>query len=246
MNIGYFAPSYKRKNKSSTQKIFPFVKIVVKENEAEEYKKNGNDIIVCPNEIQGNLCRVRNWILDQYLIKYDAIVLLDDDYNKVIRWNKQKQIILSHDEFSEYCERLSILTKDYGFFYFGMNCVTDKGAYREHTPFSTNKYIGGPFQGFLKGNTLRYDESLNLKEDYDMTLQNLHKYGGALRANFLCYDVKQAQQIGGCAQQRNLTEEQKQFERLQKKWGSKIIQTDTKSKRSYDFNPIMKTPLKGV
>lgn len=246
MDIGYFAPSYKRPVKSSTQRIYPFVKIVVKESEAEEYLENGNDIIVCPDTAQGNLCRVRNWILDNYLNKYDAIILLDDDYKKVIRWENQKPIKLNSDSFAELCENIAILCKDYGFFYFGLNCVTDKGAYFEHSPFSTNKYIGGPFQGFLNGNKLRYDENLNLKEDYDMTLQNLYKYGGALRANFVSYDVKQAEQTGGCSMQRNSNEEKRQFELLQKKWGKDIIHQDNKSKKSFDFNPILRTPLKGI
>jgi hypothetical protein len=246
MNIGYFAPSYKRPQKSSTQILFPYVKIVVKESEANEYIINGNDVIICPNSAQGNLCRVRNWILDNYLDKYDAIILLDDDYNNVIRWVKQKQIKLNFLEFEELCESITILCKDYNFFYFGLNCVTDKGAYREHTPFSTNKYIGGPFQGFIKGNILRYDENLNLKEDYDMTLQNLKKYKGCLRVNFASYEVKQAEQTGGCAMQRNSKEEERQFNLLQEKWGNKIIQKDKQSKRSFDFNPILKSPLKGV
>lgn len=192
------------------------------------------------------MCRVRNWILNNYLEKYDAIILLDDDYESVIRWEKQKQNKLNSDEFEEICESIAILCKDFGFYFFGLNCVTDKGAYREHTPFSTNKYIGGPFQGFLKGNVLRYDESLNLKEDYDMTLQNLKKYNGCLRANFASYNVKQAKQKGGCSTQRNTNEEKNQFELLQKKWGSKIIQKDNQSKRSFDFKPILKSPLKGV
>lgn len=246
MNIGYFAPSYKRSQKSKTQILFPFIKIVAKEDESEEYIKNGNDIIICPNEVQGNLCRVRNWILDNFLHKYDAVILFDDDYNNIIRWNNQKQIKLNSDLLQESCENLAILTKDYGFKFFGLNCVTDKGAYMEHTPYSTNKYIGGPFQGFIKDNILRYDEELNLKEDYDMTLQNLHKYNGALRCNFMSYDVLQAKQPGGCANQRNTKEEERQFLLLQKKWGESIIQIDKKSKKNFDFNPILRTPMKGV
>jgi hypothetical protein len=246
MRIGYFAPSYKRPEKSKTQKLFPFVKIVVKESEADEYIKNGNDVLICPDSAQGNLCRVRNWILDNQLKNFDAVVLLDDDYNKIIRWDTQKQITLNSDQLQEVCEEIAILCNDFGFKFFGLNCVTDKGAYREHTPFATNSYIGGPFQGFLKDCELRYDENLNLKEDYDMTLQNLHKYKGCLRVNFLSYDVKQAKQAGGCAAQRNSKEEQRQFELLQKKWGNKIIQKDNSSKRSFDFNPIMKSPIKGV
>ena len=246
MKIGYFVPSYKRPQKSSTQKLFPFTKIVVSESESEYYLQNGNEIITCPDKVQGNLCRVRNWILETYLDKYDAIVILDDDYKNVLRWNQQKAIKLDADAFQELCESLAIICKDYGYFLFGLNCVSDKGAYMEHTPFSTNKYIGGPFQGFVNGNKARYDEALNLKEDYDMTLQNLHMYGGCIRANFASYEVKQAVQAGGCALQRNSKEEERQFVLLEKKWGTKIIQRDIKSRKSFDFNPIMKSPLKGV
>jgi hypothetical protein len=67
-----------------------------------------------------------------------------------------------------------------------------------------------------------------------------------LRVNYACYDVKQAEQEGGCATYRNIQKEIMQFNLLQKKWGSRIIRQDKKSKRSFDFNPILKLPHKGV
>jgi len=127
-----------------------------------------------------------------------------------------------------------------------MACIPDKRTNREGTPFNTTAYIGGPFQVILKDNILRYDEDLPLKEDYDFTLQNMHKYNGCLRVNFLCYDVKQAEQSGGCATYRNNDREKQQFIALQKKWGNKIIREDTKSKRNFDFNPKLISPIKGV
>ena len=33
---------------------------------------------------------------------------------------------------------------------------------------------------------------------------------------------------------------------LQKKWGKDIIVRDKASKRSFDFNPIIKVPIKGI
>ena len=244
MKIGYFAPSYKRPQKSTTQILYPFVKLVVKEDEAEKYKANRNDIIVAPNDKQGNLCRIRNWILDTYLDQYDAIVLLDDDNNGIGRFENQKWNEFNENELEEFCEEMTILCKDYNFYFWGINCIPDKGAYREHTPFATNAYIGGPFQVWLKGNDLRYDENLPLKEDYDITLQNHLKYKGALRVNFASYKNKQSEQVGGCASYRNLEREKEQFYRLQRKWGSNIIKQDNSSRRSFDYNPIMKTFLK--
>jgi hypothetical protein len=246
MKIGYFAPSYKRPEKSITQIKYPFIKLVVCESQAEEYLENGNDIVIVPNEAQGNISRIRNYIKDNLMQDFDCIIMVDDDNSGIGYWENQKYKIFEANELEEFCESLAILTKDFGFYSFGLNCVTDKGAYMEHTPFSTNKFIGAPFHGILKNNKCIYDEDIPLKEDYDWTLQNLKKYGGVLRANFASYKVKQAEQKGGCSNMRNLKEEERQFELLQKKWGSKIIRQDKKSKRSFDFNPILKSPLKGV
>jgi len=246
MKIKIFAPSYKRPRRSITQLTYPCVKLVVMESEAEEYIKNGNEIIICPEAEQGNLCRVRNWILNNLYGDADCLIILDDDCKFIGRWQDQKQIKFNNEDLIEFCEQSSLLCKDFGFNFWGLNCVTDKGAYREYTPFGTLQYIGGPFQAHLKESKIRYDENLPLKEDYDITLQHIKKFRGALRINFAHYEVKQAEQEGGCATYRNLDREKEQFFMLQKKWGKDIITRDRKSKRSFDFNPILKVPIKGV
>jgi len=245
MKVKFFAPSYKRPEKSITQITYPFIKLVVKKSEAQEYIDNGNDIVIVPDEAQGNLCRIRNYILDNLFEDADCLILLDDDCKGIYRWENQKKIKFEPDELLEFSEQMAILCDDFGFKFWGLNCVQDKGAYREYTPFGTLQYIGGPFQAHLK-NEIRYDLDLPLKEDYDITLQHIKKHGGCLRINFANYDVKQAEQAGGCATYRNVQKETEQFELLQKKWGSKIIVKDNKSKRKFDFNPILKVPLKGV
>jgi hypothetical protein len=246
MKVKFYSPSYKRPEKSITQIYFPDVKLVVRESEAEEYIANGNDVVICPDSAQGNLCRVRNWILDNLFDDADCIVILDDDCSRIGRWEEQVQIKFNMNDLSEFAENITNLTKEMGFHFWGLNCVTDKGAYREYTPFGTLQYIGGPFQAHLKTSEIRYDENLPLKEDYDITLQHIHKYGGCLRVNFAHYDVKQAEQEGGCATYRNLKKEKSQFFDLQRKWGKDIIRRDKGSKRSFDFNPVMKVPIKGV
>ena len=246
MRVKFYAPSYKRPEKSITQKKYPFVKLVVKESEAEAYRKNGNDIVVCPDSAQGNVCRVRNWILDNLFDDADCIVILDDDCSGVGRWQDQKKKVFNQEELEEFCESASILCKDFGFYHWGLNCVTDKGAYREYSPFGTLQYIGSPFSGHLKESKLRYDEALPLKEDYDITLQHIKKYGGCLRINYAHYQVKQSEQTGGCAAYRNLDYEKSQFFDLQRKWGKDVIKMDNTSKRSFDYNPIMKVPIKGM
>ena len=90
MKIQFYAPSYKRTEKSITQKMYPFVKLIVRESEADEYIANRNDITIVPDEAQGNLCRIRNYILDNLFEDADCLILLDDDCKGIYRWENQK------------------------------------------------------------------------------------------------------------------------------------------------------------
>lgn len=159
---------------------------------------------------------------------------------------------LETDEIMPFLQKYTLMAKELGAKFWGVNCNIDNMTYRHFTPFSTCSYIGGPFQCFLKGNQCRYDESLPLKEDYDMTLQQLNVERVVLRVNYYHYHCKQSEQKGGCAMYRNRVREQQQFEALQQKWGSKIVKRDRTNKghtdkdKFVDYNPIIKPPIKGV
>lgn len=246
MKVKFFSPSYKRPQRSTTQLNYPFVQLVVAESEAEAYRENGNEVVVCPDSAQGSVCKVSNWILRNLFDDADCLVIMDDDCSFMGRWEAQERRKFSPDELMEFAEAGAILCRDFGFKLWGVNCVTDKGAYREYTPFNTNQFLGGPFHAHMADTEIFYDERLPLKEDYDITLEHIRKYGGCLRINYAHYEVKQAEQEGGCAAYRNLSEERDQFFKLQAKWGKDIVRRDAGSKRSFDFNPILKTPIKGV
>lgn len=259
MKISINAPSYKRP-KVKTLDYITSCKVWVAESEAEEYLSQNpkENIIVVPDAVQGNLCRIRNYILDKELKDNDVVLLIDDDLGGVYHWepsgyygfNRKK---LSEEELYIMLEHYSELCREFGFLYWGINCNADPRSYRQYTPFNTTRYIGGPFQCFLKGNELRYDERLPLKEDYDMTMQNLNKYRGCLRVNKYFYVAEQSKQKGGCASYRNRKREEEQFDMLVKKWGSKYIRRDKadvkqlkKTKIYDDYNPILKPPIPGA
>lgn len=247
MNIKYVSCSYKRAKTCTTQELYPYVDYVVAESEAKEYTDAGKKVIAVPDEHGANgTSRVRNYVLNNILPKHDCVIFMDDDYDAFYRWQNQTKVLMGQKELEEFCEQMSLLCKEWGYWMWGVNCVGDKGAYREHTPFSTQNYISSTFNAHLNGTRQRYDDKLPLKEDYDMTLQHIVFKGGCLRANFCHYDVKQAEQAGGCATYRNLEKERSQFEAFQKKWGKDIVQRDYKSRRSFDFNPIIKSPRRGV
>lgn len=261
LRISINCPSYKRP-KVETLDYISSCKVWVAESEYSDYleenKGHEGNIVKVPDAIQGNLCRIRNYILDKELKDNDVVLIIDDDMQSIGSWEPigtygYNEHILTEEEIYEMLEHYSVLCRDFGFLYWGVMCNKDALSYRQTTPFSTVAYIGGPFQCFLKGNSLKYDERLPLKEDYDMTLQNCQKYRGCLRVNKYHYDCKQSKQKGGCASYRNYEREEQQLKALQDKWGSGIVKIDTtpnhnakKIRKEIDYNPIIKVPIKGV
>lgn len=257
MNISVCCPSYRR-SYVETLEYLPFCRVYVDGSEYEDYVKSnpeGSNIIRCQDGVQGNLCRVRNYILDQeFGSGMDVVLIIDDDLKGVYFWEKKKAKLVTKEMFIPFLEKYSLQTMEIGAYFWGINLNMDKQVYREYTPFSTISYIGGPFQCFIRGGVIRYDEKLPLKEDYDMTLQQLNRYRVVFRVNKYYYVAKQSEQKGGCASYRNIEREIEQLEALQKKWGSKIVKIDSsnrshnlkKKKKTIDYNPIIHVPIKGV
>lgn len=262
MKISVNAPSYRRPDDVKTLDYLPFVRIWVDCGEYEAYKANypDADIVSCPDGVQGNLCRIRNYILNEEFRRgMDVVLIIDDDFICLRRfdhdgmdgWGYEPHIITA-DEFLVFIEKYSIIASDFGAKFWGVNCNSDPMAYRHNTPFSTRSYIGGPFQCFLRGNRCRYDENLPLKEDYDMSIQQLNMERVVLRVNAYHYLCKQSEQKGSCATYRNRQREEEQLEALRRKWGGQIVKIDTSNKgqttkeKRLDYNPIIRIPIKGV
>ena len=263
MEISVNSPSYRRPTGVKTLDYIPFCRVWVDEGEADAYREAnpGAEIIACPKGVQGNVARIRNYILDKEFERgMDAVLLLDDDIHCIERFEVDKDGFgyarhkLEADELMPFLEKYSQMCLELGFKEWGLNCNADAMAYRHYTPFSTTGvFIGGPFQCFLKGNRCRYDEELPLKEDYDMVIQQYNVERGILRLNAYHYLCEQSTIQGGCAASRNRAKEEQQFLALLEKWGSEIVKRDrsnkggtSKEKKYADYNPIIKIPIKGV
>lgn len=262
MNISVNCPSYKRP-KVETLKYLPFCKVWVDNKEYEDYIKENEEfkenIISCPDGIQGNVSRIRNYILNEEFKKgADVVVLVDDDLKGIYHFENidgyaYKEILVGKEDFYDFIEKGTILCKELGFNLWGVNLNKDALNYKHCLPFNTKSIILGPFCCHLKESEIRYDEKLPLKEDYDLAIQHLNKYRGILRLNKYHYNCKQSVNPGGCASYRNYEREKEQFDLLRKKWGSKIVKQDNskmakskKEKKNMDYNPIIHIPIKGV
>ncbi len=256
MKIMLAAPSFKRPDMLETPAYIPEITVVVCQGQEEEYRKRNPDVTfsICPDAVQGNISRVRNWILDTFLDQYDCVVTVDDDLQGLYIFEEKEPLLLKGEMLWAWLEKYTRMAKELGVKLWGVNVNTDQQCYREMCPFSFVAYIGSPFQGIMKGCPLRYDERLSLKEDYDMSLQQLNRYRKTLRVNKAYYATRQIEQTGGVAEYRNLAEEKRQMALLKKKWGSKIVRTSdrthiTKTRTKdpgYHLNPILSIPIKGT
>lgn len=249
------SPSYKRgKELVPVAKYLPSVVVAVHEFEAEEYRKSGHTVKVIPDAVRGNMARVRNWIVETYA-GARGVVMLDDDVSGIMVWENQRERKLTAEEVGEFLEHGFTMAEQWGAYLWGINMVYDKGAYREMIPFCTVRPVLGTFCG-IRPNSIRYDEALPLKEDYDYAIQHLNKYRIILRFNKYCYVCGHNDRVGGCATYRTIRRERENFEILQKKWGSNIVRMDHGNDKAsvrregktktFDLNPKIQVPIAGV
>ena len=256
MKIAIACPSYGRPDRLETPNVLPDIRVFVDSTETQKYQERNPNakLEICPDGIQGNICRVRNYILDSLLPMYDAVLIVDDDFQGLFIWEGKKSNKIEGKEFYCFVEKYSLVAKELKVGMWGVNVNTDAQCYRERTPFSFLSYVGSPFGVFLHGCSLRYDERFSLKEDYDMTLQQIKMYRKILRVNKAYYSVRQVEQRGGCSTYRSVQNEKNQLKLLQKKWGSEIVKTSDRSHiaktRKHDkviqINPILHVPISGV
>ena len=76
------SPSYKRAKTVKTHKLIENINYAVHEFEADEYRKEGFEVIVLPDSTRGNIPNVRNWLLDQNI--RNEILFIDDDIKVLI------------------------------------------------------------------------------------------------------------------------------------------------------------------
>lgn len=240
-DIDIFIPTYNRIGKMSTHLLFDNCLIVCPQAQYEMYKDKYQNLkfMCCPDEIDGNIARKRNWIKDNSSKKY--IVMVDDDIKGFKYIEKSKKINMNKEQIIKMILNGFQVMEDVGTIMWGINLNDDPKCYEEYRPFSFLSPILGPFTAQKNINDIRYDERLSLKEDYDLSLQVINKFHKVVRFNKYSYNACHIDLSGGCFDYRSMVKEIKQKEILIKKWGSKVIKF-----RDNSINPIVKVPLKGV
>lgn len=241
MEFKVVIPSYKRPDRVLAAQYLPEAYICIGEAEKDAYAANyGADrLIVMPDSIQGNIARVRNWMLDNI---GGNLVMMDDDVRYLSRTSARECRPLNADHAMQFLENGFIMAEDIGAYLWGMQVTPDRLLYCEYTPFSTQAPVLATVCCHRAGTELRYDERIPLKEDYDFYLQNLKRYRKVLRFNMYHYHPEHIIGEGGCIAYRTMERERECADLLVKKWGSRIVRVDF----DRSLNPIIKPPLAGV
>lgn len=251
INIVLCSPSYKRPNKILTKTRYK-ANYFVDEGEFEAYAQNNPEesIVAMPKGVQGNISRVRNWIIDYCAKNYDAVVFIDDDNQGIGVFTKSGHVVFNQKELEERIFGMYEVMELLGAKACGVANNQDTGNYIPETPIGFTNYIAAPFLMVSTDNECRFDETMPLKEDYDFFIQNCRKYRKVVRFNNYFYRTLQGKNTGGCADYRTMENENRQLDLLIKKWGTKIVRRDKavrgKEKKRADYNPIVKIPIKGV
>jgi len=251
MNI--LIPTYKRANSLLGFDYFKGAKYIVAESQADDYLKTipSSRMITIPDQYEGNLAVKRNWILDNF---EKPLVMIDDDVrnmkilegrcssSKSLRYEK-----LEYDLLLILMERICSLCEELNIKFWGCSQKDDDREYKEFLPFSFTAFSLGPFSVHLD-HPLRYDERLDSKHDYDMMIQQLHRYKKTLRVNFLAYwKYDRRDNPGGLVSRRTTEHEIKYCKRIMDKWGSNIIHYRIPPKKPTDLLQPLKlnVPIKG-
>ena len=243
--IKIISPTYKRAGNVKAVEVFQDNLILAcHEFEAEDYRKAypSNELMVMPDDIGGNMAKVRNYIRDNCGTRY--LVMVDDDVAEIGYHENLERYPIGIMAIYDFLEVGFKIAEDVGTILWGINLQADPKFYREYSPFSFLAPVLGPFSCHIVENTkqVRYDERLGLNEDYDFALQVAHQYHKIFRNNKYYYLAGHLTEQGGCGAYRVLDEEKRQAEIMKKKWGEKVV--------SYNFkkttNPRIKIPLKGI
>lgn len=240
-------PSYGRAGRVTTVNVFPEGVIVVPEKQLDSYAAlqelpEGWAIRSIPDAEDGNISRKRNAILR--LFEGQDIVMLDDDYDYIGSWEQGEDRHLEADDIRWLLESGPRMARELGTPLWGINVQVDRRFYREYTPLSITNIVLGPFLGITSDlpEDIRFDDDLWLKEDYDFSLRVLHRFHRILRLNRYHYRVDHHSELGGVVGSRNMPEEVRQLQALQRRWGSDVV----KIQLHRSVNPVIKVPLKGV
>jgi len=208
-------PSKGRAGLITSHEVFKSAVIYVPENEVKQYSIYKNQIIGVPIEVHG-ITATRNWILKNNNCN---IFFLDDDFQyggyverteekyKVKRVKDEAVYIREIEKLFEVCQQSR--SKIFGLFTVGNNLTN-----YAYNPFLFNGVCLASCMGVINDGSYYFDETFQVKEDYELTLRHLTERGITVRSNVLFMQHEHTQLKGGCRDGSRILKEKAAIKKL--------------------------------
>ncbi|MDZ7658065.1 hypothetical protein [Fodinibius sp.] len=236
-------PSYGRADSLPGADYFDFAKYVVPESQADDYERavGGDRLITLPDSEDGSIVKKRNWIMRNLP---RPLMMLDDDVKRItyteFDFDEDGTPINNgyrtypQEEVEDLFIKCTNLCYQFGSKMWGVNQNTDPMNYKPYRPFSLTNPVLGPLQGHLDHDLL-FDQRVGTKDDYDMSLQQIHTFGKVLRFNKFAYDCRHGDNSGGIVSQRHMQKEITYCEAIMNKWGKDVIEYELPPEKMSDL-----------
>jgi hypothetical protein len=211
-------PSKNRAGDTTTNKILPNIgTFFVPLSQVHQYSYIQN-VVGIPNEIQG-ITNTRNWILKN--TKENWVVFLDDDaknvgYTQLGRTQAKKIEIRDEGFWAEEFIKAFDLTEQLGYKMWGVKTEAAPRSVYPYKPIITKTYLTASCMGMVNDGEFYFDENFKVKEDYEICLRHIVKYGGILGIRYLHWENEHWVTEGGCKDYRTIEMERKAIKDLNK------------------------------
>jgi len=215
MNFQIAIPSKGRAGLMTSYEIFKSAVIYVPENEVKQYSIYKNKIVGIPIEVKG-ITETRNWILKNNDCN---IFFLDDDFEYggyVERTEEKYKVKRVKDEsiYIKEIEKLFEISEQSNSKIFGLFTVGNNLTNYAYNPFLFNGVCLGSCMGIINDGSYYFDETFDVKEDYELTLRHFTERGITVRSNILFMQHEHTQLRGGCRDSNRIAKEKKAVKKL--------------------------------
>lgn len=213
-------PSKSRPFRSKSKELLSEGVLFVPENEEKDYRKIYNEVVPVPMSVKG-ITATRNWILRENL--GEDVVFVDDDLKQCAYWTDKagggrKSLKMSELEVMSEFQKLFELTKSLGYYIWGVKTENSKISQHDEKPFLFQSYITASCMGIVNVGEIFFDEEFKVKEDYEIGLRHIQKYGGIVKAGHFCWENEHWGLNGGCGDYRTNKMEEECINKLIRKY----------------------------
>jgi hypothetical protein len=176
-----------KENKIPSNQIYLIVHTEEQKKMYEVIPKDLYKEILVTNK-QGRWIGQVNWVMD-YFDKGQHILRVDDDITGIYKLQGEK--LVKTKTLANIIEKGFSLCQENGLKLWGLYPSPNAYYMKEKPPYTTDlRFIVGPLMGIIN-EKIHMDTKLNIKGDYDYTLQSFIKNGGVIRFNNITfkYDI---------------------------------------------------------